>query len=309
MPGAVAAGATGRFGRGAILPDGKAPADRADEIMANRFATTPGYLPTMGLKLRSGRFFSESDTETSQPVAIVNESLAKRAWPGIDPLGRTIRWGKDDKLTRTVVGVVSDARGNPLEPVRPEIYLVHTQQAAAAMQLLVRTTGNPAGVAKLARAEVAAVDPHQAVSNVRTMEDLLAFQIAPQRVTSGLLTVFAAVALLLAATGIYGVMAYSVSQRSHEFGVRVALGASRQHIARMVVREAGMLGVTGAAIGVLAAFGLTRLMKAVLFGVSATDPLTFVSVPTVLTLTAIAAAYVPTLRATQVDPVKALRCD
>ena len=307
--GIVSAGAAGRFARSPVLADGRTAPAPGEEVYAITYAATPTYLATMGVTLRSGRFFDEHASEGSQPVALVNESFAKRVWPGMDPIGRTIKFGKDDKLWKTVIGVYADARGNPLERAAPEAYVPHAQHPAHMMQLVLRTQGEPAAMANVIREQVAAVDPHQAVSKVRTMDELMAFQIAPQRVTSGLLTVFAAVALLLAATGLYGVMAYTVSQRSHEFGVRVALGASRDQIAGMVIREAGVLALTGALIGLAGAFGLTRLMRAVLFGVSATDPLTFVTVPLVLSIVVVAAACLPTLRATQVDPVIALRCD
>ena len=308
-PGVVSAGAAGRFARAIVLADGRGAPTPGEEVRAITYAATPTYLSTLGVTLRSGRFFDERASERSQPVALVNESLAKRIWPGMDPIGRTIKFGQDDKLWKTVIGVFADARGNPLEVATPEAYVPHTQKPARMLQLVLRTQGDPSATAKALRAQVAAVDPHQAVSKVRTMEELMAFQIAPQRVTSGLLTVFAAVALLLAATGLYGVMAYSVSQRTHEFGVRVALGASRDQIARMVMREACVLAATGALIGLTGAFGLTRLMRAILFGVSATDPLTFLTVPVVLSLVVVAAACFPTFRAMQVDPIGTLRCD
>jgi putative ABC transport system permease protein len=208
-----------------------------------------------------------------------------------------------------VVGVVGDTKVNPLEVARPEAFVPHQQQAVRSLQIVVRTQADPGEFAKAARLAVAAVDPHQAVTKVRTMDELMAFQVSPQRVTSGLMTVFAAIALALAAIGIYGVTAYSVSQRTHEFGVRAALGASGSSIARIVVQDAGGMAGLGVAIGLAAAFGLTRLMKAILYGVSATDPLTFIAVPLVLSLVAILAALVPALRATGADPLKSLRCE
>jgi putative ABC transport system permease protein len=308
IPGAVSAGAVGRFGRSSVVADGSAVAP-GEEVVGALFGVTTDYLSTMGVTLRAGRFFGAPDTENSQPVVIVNESLARRVWPGVDPCGRTLKFGKDGTQWTTVVGVIADARGNPLEVARPEAYVPHLQRPARMMQLVLRSTGNPASLANSARAQVAAVDPHQAVSNVRTMEELMAFQMAPQRVTSGLLTVFAAVALLLAATGIYGVMAYSVSQRTHEIGVRVALGASPRGIVRMVILEAGALAAVGTIVGLAGALGLTRLMHAILYGVSATDPLTFTGVPTLLAAVVVCAAYVPAVRAARVDPLSALRCD
>lgn len=308
-PGVVSAGAVARFRNGAIFADGKSASAEADQVDAGIYSATPEYLATLGVHLRSGRWFTGSEGEKSQPVAVVNESLAKRLWPGADAIGRTVRVGAEDKTWRTVIGVFSDARANPLEMVKPEVYVPHAQKPSRGMQIVLRTAGDPAQMASAARAQIAAVDPHQAISKIRTMNELMAFQIAPQRVTSGMLSVFAAVALLLAATGIYGVMAYSVSQRTHEFGVRVALGASREHIGGMVLREAGLLALAGTLIGLLGAYGLTRLMRAILYGVSATDVVTFTAVPLVLSLIVVAAAALPAMRATQVDPITALRCD
>jgi putative ABC transport system permease protein len=309
IPGVISAGASGRFGRFTVLPDGRAVPVQGEQVLAISSAITPDYFATLGVPLRSGRFFQSADSANSQPVAIVNEALARRTWPGEPAVGHTIKLGTDDQRWETIVGVVADTKGNPLDKARPEAYLPHEQQATRSMQLVIRTHGDPGEFAKAARLKVAAVDPHQAVTNVRTMDELMAFQISPQRVTTGLLAVFAAVALVLAATGTYGVTAYAVSQRTQEFGVRVALGASRGSIARIVVREVATLAAAGLAAGLVLAFGLTRLMKAILFGVSATDPLTFVAVPVLLSLIALSAAYVPAHRATQVDPLKALRCD
>jgi putative ABC transport system permease protein len=308
MPGVVSAGGRGGLGRSVVLADGRPDQEKGAEIYAVNASVTPDYFATLGIPLRAGRFFRSSDSAVSQPVAIVNESLARRVWHGEAAVGRTIKLGREEPW-KTVVGVVADTKVNPLELARPEAYVPHQQQAVGSMQVVVRTQAEPGEFAKAARLAVAAVDPHQAVTKVRTMDELMAFQISPQRVTSGLMTVFAAIALLLAAIGIYGVTAYSVSQRTHEFGVRIALGASTSSIARMVVRDAGVMAGLGMAIGLAAAFGLTRLMKGLLYGVSATDPLTFIAVPVLLSLVAVSAAFVPALRATGADPLKSLRCE
>ena len=307
-PGVVAAGGRAYFGRSVVLVDGRAEPEQGAEVYAVNAAVTPNYFTTLSVPLRSGRFFDSTDTAVSQPVAIVNESLARRVWQGKAAVGRTIKLGRDETW-RTVVGIVGDTKVNPLEVARPEAYVPHQQQAIRSMQIVVRTQANPGDFARSAKLAVAAADPHQAVTNIRTMEELVAFQISPQRVTSGMMAVFAGIALILAAIGIYGVTAYSVSQRTHEFGVRVALGASKWSIARIVVQDAGFLAGVGMTIGLAAAFGLTRLMKAILYGVSATDPLTFLAVPLTLALVAISAAYVPALRATRADPLKSLRCE
>jgi putative ABC transport system permease protein len=308
-PGVRSAAARCNFSRTVVLADGRAKPEPGSELYAINAAITPDYFATLAIPLRSGRFFQLADSENSQPVAIVNESLARRIWPGESAIGRAIKTGRGDDRWRTVVGVVGDTKTNPLEVARPESYVPYEQKATREMQILVRTQSNPGGFAKTAKLAVAAADPYQAVTNVRTMEELLAFQISPQRVTSGLMTVFAAIALLLAAIGIYGVTAYSVSRRSHELGVRLALGAPRASIARIVLQDAGVTVAFGIATGMAAAFGLTRLMDAILYGVSATDPLTFVSVPAILALVAIAAACVPAIRAMRSDPLKSLRCE
>jgi putative ABC transport system permease protein len=307
-PGVLSAAGNRNFGRSIVLVDGRAVPEQGAEVYTGNTAITPDYFATLRIPLRSGRLFEVADTADSQSVAIVNESLARRLWPAESPIGRTLKLGREERW-RTVVGVVGDTKVNPLEVARPEAYVPHQQHSQREMQIVVRTQSEPAGIAKAAKLAVAAVDPHQAVTNVRSMEDLMAFLVSPQRVTSGLMTVFAGIALLLAAIGIYGVTAYSVSQRTHEFGVRIALGASRSSIARFVVQDAALMAGAGTLIGLAAAFGLTRLMKAILYGVSATDPLTFIAVPLTLSVVAIAAAYVPALRATQADPLKSLRCE
>jgi putative ABC transport system permease protein len=307
-PGVVSAGGRGGVGRSVVRADGRRDPEQGAEIYALSSAVTPDYFATLGIPLRAGRFFHLSDSAVSQPVAIVNESLARQVWRGEGAVGHTIKLGREQSW-RTVVGVVGDTKLNPLDVARPEAYVPHEQQAEPSVQIVVRTQADPGKFAKAAKLAVAAVDPHQAVTKVRTMDELMAFQVSPQRVTSGLMMVFAAIALVLAVIGIYGVTAYSVSQRTHEFGVRVALGASRSSIARIVVQDAGVMAGLGMAIGLAAAFGLTRLMKAILYGVSATDPLTFTTVPLVLALVAVSAAFVPALRATGADPLKSLRCE
>lgn len=309
VPGVLSAGGRDNFSRSPVLADGRPAPEPGAEMNSINAAVTPDYFSTLGIPLRSGRYLLAGDTENSQAVAIVNESLARRVWPGGTAVGRTIKTVRGDDRWRTVVGVVGDTKTNPLEVARPELYVPHSQRATRDLQIVLRSRSEPAGLAKAAKLAVAGVDPHQAITNLRTMEELMAFQISPQRVTSGLMTVFAAIALVLASIGIYGVTAYSVSQRTHEFGVRMALGASRASIARMVVQDAGATAAIGMAIGLAAAFGLTPLMKAILYGISATDPLTFLAVPAALALVAIAAAYVPALRATGADPLKSLRCE
>jgi predicted permease len=308
-PGVVSAGGRGNFNRSAVLADGRPTPEQGAEVYAINAAVTPGYFATLGIPLRSGRSFQPGDTENGQPVAMVNETFAKRVWPGEPAVGHTIKMGRDDGRWRTVVGVMGDTKTNPLEVAKPEDYVPHEQQAVRSIQIVIQTQSEPGEFAKAAKLAVAAVDPHQAVTNIRTMQELMAFQVSPQRVTSGLMTVFGAIALVLAAIGIYGVTAYSVSQRAHEFGVRMALGASRASIAKLVIHDAGATVGSGMAIGLAVAFGLTRLMKAILYGVSATDPLTFVGVPVTLALVAILAAYVPAIRATGADPLKSLRCE
>jgi putative ABC transport system permease protein len=261
--------------------------------------------------LLRGREFGEQDRADSPKVAVISETMARRLWPGEDPTGKRIAPGvpesPDDWIT--VIGVVKDVRQFELtaEP-RLQMYLSYVQPAFFVPgHLVVRTNVEPLGLAAVVRRTVWEIDKDQPVSTIRTMEELLSESIARQRFSMLLLGIFATVALLLAAVGIYGVMADSVTQRTHEIGIRLALGARRGDVLRLVVKQGMVLALIGVAIGAAASLALTRLMKSLLYDVSATDPATFLGVSLLLAVVALLACLIPARRATKVDPLVALR--
>jgi putative ABC transport system permease protein len=280
---------------------------------ANYQVVGPDYFRAMGIPLRSGRFFGEHDTHDAEPVVIVNDELARKQWPGQDPIGKRLRIGSPGGRTppwRTVVGVVGNVKTQwPTPEFFPELYLPYRQYPwdLAPRHLIVRSASNPTRLAALIRREVAALDEEQPVADVRTLEEVIRQAVGPQRFAMTLLGVFAGLALLLAGVGIYGVMAYSVSQRTHEIGIRVALGANRSRVLGMVVVQAMVLALIGANIGLAGALGLTRFLSGLLFGISPTDPLTFAVVLPLLVGVALLASYIPARRAAKVDPLVALK--
>lgn len=289
------------------------PKPRGEEISVDLYIATPGYLRAMGIPLLEGRTLTEQDVEASPLIALVNKTMAEELWPNDAAIGKRIKFPGSDKRPqpwRTVVGVVSDVAQYGLDRKPPmQLYLPESQFPTSFMTLVVRTASDPAGMTAAIRNEILAVDKDQAVFKITTMEQLLGDSISLRRFSMLLLIIFAGIALTLATVGIYGVISYSVSQRSHEIGVRLALGAGRKDILRLVVGQGMTLTLTGVAIGLAAAFGLTRVMEGLLFGVSATDPVTFVLISIVLAGVALGACFVPARRATKVDPMIALRCE
>ncbi len=269
---------------------------------------SPGYFQTTGIKLLRGRAFDERDAEKSNPVIIINETMARRMFHDEDPIGKRIRSWRDENLLREIVGVVQDVRYYGLgDELRGLVYIPHTQNTWRLMLLSVRTTGDAANLIGSIRDQIWSVDKDIAIANPKTMKETLAQSVAPQRFSTLLLAIFAALAMALAAVGIYSVLSYSVTQRAHELGIRMALGARAGDVIRLVVAHGMKLTLTGVAIGLASAFALTRLMKSLLYEVSATDPLTFILIPLILTGVALAASFIPARRATRVDPVEALR--
>jgi putative ABC transport system permease protein len=271
---------------------------------------TPGYFRTMGIPLR-GRDFTEADGPDGQPTIIVSEALARLYWPNEDALGRTIVPRTLGSRPRTIVGVVGDVRSSGLDDVvRPMVYFSGLSSPVFnPMYVVWRSSIDPASHVPAIREAIRAINPRVALYNVTAAGDLLDGSFGPRRLNLYLLGLFASVALALAAIGLFGVMAYLVSQRAREIGVRLALGANRRDIFGLVIGQGLAMTVCGALVGIIGAFVLTRLMKTMLFSVSTTDPLTFVAVPVLLIGVALAACYVPARRAMQVDPVKALRAD
>jgi putative ABC transport system permease protein len=269
---------------------------------------SPGYFDATGIKLLRGRAFDERDVEKSNPVVIINETMARRMFPDEDPIGKRIRSWRDENLLREIVGVVQDVRYFGLgDELRGLVYIPHTQNTWRSMLLTVRTKSDPASLIGSLREQIWSVDKDLAIADPTTMKEALAKSVAPERFSMLLLTVFAALAMALAAVGIYSVLSYSVTQRAHEIGVRMALGARGGDVIRLVVAHGMKLTLAGIVLGVGSALALTRLMKSLLYEVSVTDPLTFILIPVVLAGVALAASFIPARRATKVDPIVALR--
>jgi predicted permease len=294
-----------------FAPEGKVVNGPQDVTTGDTVIVSPGYFQTMGVPLMKGRTFTERDGADAPLVCMVDETLAKIHFPD-GAVGRRLVIGAGHGHSRLleIVGVVGHVKSYGVDqPSRVEIYLPYAQVRNFSMTLVVKKEKPASAIVPAIRVAVRRIDPNQPISNVLTMEQVLADTTAQQRLSMILLAVFAATALLLAAVGLYGVVSYSVTQRMHEFGIRLALGARGDDIVAMVLKEAGRLAVVGVVIGLAAAFGLTRLMSSLLFGVGAADPLTFTMVPLVLAVVALAASYIPARRATRVSAVDALRCD
>ena len=282
-----------------------APNERTNAAFGN---VSPGYFRTMRIPLMRGREFAETDRAGAPGVVVVNESFARRFFRDQDPVGKRMRMRGNDEPWLTVVGVVGDIRhtGLAAEP-RAEMYLSYLQSPVPFMNVVMRTSIDPVSLAPALRREVWAVDADQPVADISTMGQFVSNSIAGRRFNMMLLAVFAGVALLLAAVGLYGVMAYSVIQRTHEIGIRLALGAQARDVLKMIVGQGMLLTLIGTVLGLTAAFALTRLMASLLYGVTATDPLTFAGIPLLLAAVALLATYIPARRAMKVDPMVALR--
>jgi len=269
---------------------------------------SPDYFHVMRIRLLKGRTFSASDVAGAQEVVTVNESLARMLFGAHDAIGQHISFGGPSAPWKEVVGVVANVREDALEkePV-PEIFVPYLQQPSFSMAFVLRTESSPLILAGAVREAVQSIDKNQPLSGATTMDEVIAKSVAPRRFRMLLLGLFALLALLLAVIGVYGVMAYSSTQRTHEFGVRIALGADRQDILKLVVRQGFKLALLGVSIGVGGALLLTRVLSSLLYEVSAHDPLTFSAVAALLMLVALAASYIPARRAMKVDPIVALR--
>ncbi len=280
---------------------------------ANHRQISSDYFRAMGIPLQQGRPFNDGDNEQSVYVAIINETMSRQYWPGENPIGKRIKLGDPadpDLPWTTIVGIAGDVRQMGVdEPVKPEMYFPYQQSVEpfyTPRDLVIRTSVDPLSVVAAARNEIHQVDPDQPISNVRTMAQVLGEETSSRRLGMTLLTVFAGLALLLATLGIYGVLAYFVVQHTQEIGVRMALGAQRSDILKLVLKKGMALALLGVAIGLVAAFALTRLMASLLFGVGSTDPVTYASIAILLTVVAFFACYLPARRATRVDPMTAL---
>jgi putative ABC transport system permease protein len=271
---------------------------------------TPDYFRVLQTPLMQGRFFNEGDTPTSPEVVIINQALAKKYWPGQDALGKRITFSdrrKPDVKWITIVGIVGNIRHRGLDvDAQPEYYVPLAQNSSRGMLLTVRSAQDPRALASAIRREIQSIDPEQPIANVRTFDTVVADSVAPRRLSVVLLGAFAAIALLLAAVGTYGVISYLVVQRTHELGVRMALGAQRRDLLTLVVGHAFRLVVLGLGLGLILALASARALSALLYSVGVFDPATFIFVPCVLGAVALVASYIPALRATRADPMIAL---
>jgi putative ABC transport system permease protein len=276
------------------------------------------YLQTMGIPLLQGRTFRPEDRLETQPVAIVSQSFARKFWPGQDPIGKRIRWGVRDPW-ETIVGVVGDVNQGPFNgPLAPHVYRPYSQLPAPflendpfgdwhSMDLALRTKAEPASLTSAVLAQVHSLDPDLAIVNIRTMTQVISSSVAGPQFNAILVGAFAGSALFLAAIGVYGVLAYSVARRTHEIGIRMALGATPQDVLRLIVSQGISMTLAGIGLGLAGAWGLTRFLSSLLFGVRPTDLATFASVSLLLAAAAMLASYIPARRATKVDPIVALR--
>jgi macrolide transport system ATP-binding/permease protein len=291
--------------RGVEIP-GYVPAPNED--LSTRYASADsGYLGAMGIPVRAGRNFTARDDSSAVPVLIINERFAQKYWPGQDAVGKTVRTAR--KL-RTVVGVVPTGKYQRLgEDPQPFMYFPQAQLWSASMAVVIRTDGDPTPFIPTLRREVAALDANMPLSNVRTLEQHLGVSLLPARIAGTALGIFGMLGLLLASVGMYGVMAYSVSQRTREIGIRMSIGATTSDVVRMIMRQGLTLVLIGTVIGLAAAVAASRALRGILYGNSSLDPLTFATVPLVLIAVAALATFAPARRAAMVDPAITLRAD
>jgi putative ABC transport system permease protein len=292
----------------ALIPEGR-PHTTDESVAASYYTITGNFFRALQIPLLAGRVFELRDNGEAPKVVIVNETVAKRFYGSPEgAIGKRLTIWRDEKFPREIIGVVGDTKADTLERESNEqIYVPHAQDPSwGFMALVIRTTGEPAAFVPVLRRELQAIDKDQPIYNIRTMDDVVRSSLGTRRVSMLLFSVFAGAALLLAAVGIYGVMAYSVTQRTHEIGIRMALGAQAGDVLRMVVRQGMTLVVIGIGVGVAGALGLTRVIANLLFGVNAADPLTFAAIALLLALVALLACYLPARRAAKLDPMIAL---
>ena len=297
---------------GGFSIEARTSASENEELVADRRMISPDYFEALGVPVVRGRGFSSQDDQTSQGVAIVSESLAHRFISGQDPLGQRIKLGGRDSTRPwlVIVGIVGDVRDRDLESdARPCIYVPYPQFPASSMTLVVRGVSDPKPLISAIREQVWAVDKDQPVTNVKTMNQFVADSISSRKFNALLLAIFAGLALVLATVGVYSVIAFSVSQRVQEIGIRMALGAQPSNVVRLVLGRGLVLVLFGVGIGIGVSLGLTRVMTSLMYGVSVTDPVTFISVSLLLIFISVLASYIPARRAAKIDPMVALRSE
>jgi putative ABC transport system permease protein len=288
---------------------GRQPPEKGREPQANFRNVSPNYLEAMGIPLHRGRHINANDRADTGRVILINEYLARKHFPNEDPLGKRLNFGGEEEADNyEIIGVVGNIKHESLVvETMSEVYVPLTQEPWHSMSIVVRAAGDPSQLAGAVQREIQAIDKDQPIYNVRTMERVVSESLAPQRVVMGMLGVFAIIALVLASVGIYAVMSYAVTQRTHEIGIRMALGAQPRDILKMVVGQGMLLALLGVAIGLVASYWVTKGMTVMLYEVSATDPATYILISLLLVGVAFAANYLPARRATKVDPMIALR--
>ena len=317
VPGVVSVAASTKIpltGGGSTQPftvEGRPAGTIAEQPMAQTRYITPDYFKTIGIPLRQGRFFSDQDRDNSLPVIIISEAMARRFWPGENPIGKRLTPSFHAETgAREIVGVVGDVKATGLDvDSSAMMYMPYKQAPMPFMSFVVRTASNPEGLIQPVSTAIYSIDKEQALTDVQTMEQVVTKSLSERRFNMTLLLIFAGVALVLAAVGVYGVMNYTVTLRRRELGIRMALGAGRMDVLRLVLGQGLMLTLIGIAAGLISAYALTRLMASLLYGVTATDYLTFASVSAVLIAVGVVASYVPARRATKVNPTIALRTE
>ena len=333
QPGVEAVGAASGLPLGnngsqsSFIIDGRPIPPREQTPLMELCIVTPDYFRAMNIPLQRGRFFDARDDRSwiagkdlskLQPIekevaamnsVIIDEEFARRYWPNEDPVGQRIRMGGEKGNPLTVLGVVGRVKMEGLgqDSKRVQGYFPFAQLPDSAMTVIIKATGDPNQLIAGVRGQVKGIDPDQPIYNVRTMNEIRAESVAPERLNLALLSIFAGIALVLAIVGIYGVMSYSVTQRTHEIGIRMAIGAQPRDVFKMIIGQGMLLALIGVAIGLVGAFALTRLMATMLFGIEPTDPATFVSIAILLTAVALVACYIPGRRATRVNPLESLR--
>ncbi len=299
-------GDTFNVGR-SLIPEGR-PLTPEEQINAQHLPVTPDYFSTLQIPLKAGRLFTDQDDLDSTKVVIINDTLARRLWPGENPIGRRFAVWRDEKFSREVVGVVGDTKETLDKEAGNQMYIPYAQDPTwGSLSVVVRTNGEPAALAGSVREAIRSIDKAVSNYNLKTMNDVVSASAASRRVPMLLLSAFAGVAMLLAMLGIYGVTSYYVTQRTHEIGVRMALGAQIVDVLKLVLSRAMALAVVGIGIGVVGAIALTRYLTTLLFGVKPIDVVTFVGVAVVLAVVVFVACIVPARRATKIDPLEALR--
>jgi putative ABC transport system permease protein len=290
--------------------EGDAALAPQDVPSAEYFSVSADYFQTMGVRLLKGRVFTEYDSATANKVAIINEAMVRKYFPNEDPVGRRLNITNGYKDSREIVGIVGDVKSNGVDSnTASQMYVPLLQEPDTGLYLAIRSANNPIGLVGAIRSQVQVVDPIQPIANIKTMDEIMAASIGPRRLTMVLLGIFAAVALILAAVGIYGVMSYSVTQRTQEIGIRMALGARVLDVLKMVIGQGMLLTLAGLILGLVGAFGLGWFIQSLLFGVSSRDPMTFFGISGLLALVAFLAVYLPARRAAKTDPIIALRYD